>query len=92
MIGVVHLSHLKVKIIDHLPVEGLESHSVGVISQVEVLFLVDDILEEFFLCFKTFFLLCLLFLQLLCVLALDELKDVGLLSSYRRSRNRIIGT
>ena len=49
VVGVVDLNHLKIKLLNDLPIEGFESHSVGIVSQAEVLFFGDDIFKEFFL-------------------------------------------
>ena len=78
MVGVVNLNHLKIKLLNNLPIECLESHSVGIVSQAKVLFFGDDILKEFFLDSQALLFLLLLLLKLLGVLALDELKDGGL--------------
>ena len=86
MEGIVNLNHLKVELLDNLPIEGLESHSVGIISQAKVFFFSDDILKEFFLDSLSFLLHLPLLLKLLSVLALDKLKDGGLLLISSMSR------
>ena len=86
MVGVVNLNHLKIKLLNDLPIECLESHSVSIVSQAKVLFFGDHILKEFFLDSLALLFHLLLLLQLLSVLAFDKLKDGGLFMIILRRR------
>ena len=78
MVGVVDLNHLKIKLLNNLPIEGFESHSVGIISQAKVFFLSNDIFKELFLDSLALLFHSLLLFKLLSVLALNKPKDGGL--------------
>ena len=80
------LNHLKIKLLNDLPIECLESHSVSIVTQTEVLFFGDHILKEFFLDSLALLFHFLLLLQLLGVLTLDKLKDGGLFMIILRRR------
>ena len=80
------LNHLKIKLLNDLPIECLESHSVSIVTQTEVLFFGDHIFKEFFLDSLALLFHLLLLLQLLGVLAFDKLKDGGLFMIILRRR------
>ena len=86
MVGIMNLNHLKVEFLNDLPIESLKSHRVGIISQSKVFFFSNDLFKEFFLDSVFFFSLSLLLLKLLSVLALDKLKNGGLLLIFFLSR------
>ena len=78
MVGVVDLNHLKIKLLNNLPIEGFESHSVGIITKAKVFFLSNDIFKELFLDSLALLFHSLLLFKLLSVLALNKPKDGGL--------------
>ena len=86
MVGVVDLNHLKVELLNDLPIKGFESHSVGIISQAKVFFLSNDIFKELFLDRLALLFHSLLLFKLMSVLALNKLKDGGLFFFILSSR------
>ena len=78
MVGVVDLNHLKVELLNNLPIESFKSHSVGIISQAKVFFLSNDIFKELFLDSLALLFHSLLLFKLLSVLALNKPEDGGL--------------
>ena len=80
-----NLNHFKVELLNNLPIEGFESHSVGIISQAKAFVLRNDIFKELFLDSLALIFHSLLLFKLLSVLALNKPKDGGLFF-FLRSR------